>query len=165
MRQHEFTEEQYELIKGLMLANGRRGGQWKDHRTTLNGMFWVLHTDAQWREMPERYGKWPSVYDRFNRWTRDGTIDKIFERFQFRLDEDPRIDWDLWCADGSNIRASRSAADTGQKTMPTNPPTTRGVAREATGEASYTWSLTVREFPSPSKHRPVNATSHSGLSR
>ena len=40
MRRYELTDEQYELIRDLLPANGRRGGQWNDHRTTLNGMFW-----------------------------------------------------------------------------------------------------------------------------
>lgn len=53
MRRYELTEEQFELIEDLLPVNGRRGGQWNDHRTTLNGMFWSLHTGAQWREMSE----------------------------------------------------------------------------------------------------------------
>lgn len=148
MRRYELTEEQFALIEDLMPPTGRRGGQWNDHRTTLNGIFWILHSGAQWRELPERYGKWPSVYHRFNRWSKDGMIDKILECLQYRLDEEGRIDWDLWCVDGTNIRASRSAAGAGQKTFPTNQPTTRWVVREAAGEASCTWLLTVREFHS-----------------
>lgn len=165
MRRYELTEEQYGLIEDLMPVNGRRGGQWNDHRTTLNGIFWILHTGAQWREMPERYGKWQSVYDRFNRWSKNGTIDKILERLQYRLDEDGRIDWDLWCVDGSNIRASRSAAGAGQKTSQTSQPTTHWVAREAAGAASSTWSLTVQGFPLPSKSRRGKRTKRDGSSQ
>ena len=43
MRRYELTDEQYELIGDLLPGNGKRGGQWNDHRTTLNGMFWILH--------------------------------------------------------------------------------------------------------------------------
>ena len=110
MRRYELTEEQFALIQDLLPGNGKRGGQWNDHRTTLNGIFWILHTGAQWREMPERYGKWQSIYDRFVRWRRDGTLDAILQRLQMRLDQQGRIDWDLWCIDGTNVRASRSAA-------------------------------------------------------
>ena len=46
MRRYELTEEQYELIGDLMPPNGRRGGQWNDHRTTLIGMVWILHAGA-----------------------------------------------------------------------------------------------------------------------
>jgi transposase len=110
MRRYELTDEQYQMIQDLLPANGKRGGQWNDHRTTLNGMFWILLSGAQWREMPERHGRCKSVYVRFNRWRRDGTIDKILRRLQVHLDKDGRIDWDLWCIDGTNVRASRSAA-------------------------------------------------------
>lgn len=165
MRRYELTDEQFEAIADLMPANGRRGGQWNDHRTTLNGLFWVLHSGAQWREMPERYGPWQSVYDRFNRWRKDGTIDRILERLQYRLDAQGRIDWDLWCVDGTNIRASRSAAGAGQKTSRMNRPTTHWVAREAAGDQSSTWSLTVREFPWPPKSRRARRMNPSGSSR
>ena len=110
VRRYELSEEDFALIADLLPANGQRGGQWNDHRTTLNGIFWKLHTGAQWREIPERYGNWTSVYDRFNRWRGDGTIDRMLERLHLRLDETGRIDIDLWCVDATQIRASRAAA-------------------------------------------------------
>jgi len=76
----------------------------------LNGILWILHTGAQWRELPERYGHWQSVYDRFVRWRRDGTFDRILERLQLKLDEQGLIDSSLWCIDATLVRASRSAA-------------------------------------------------------
>jgi transposase len=166
MRRYEFTDEQYLLIGDLLPANGKRGGQWNDHRTTLNGIFWILHSGAQWREMPERYGKWQSVYDRFNRWRKDGTIDRMLQRLQMKLDKDGRIDWDLWCIDGTNVRASRSAAGAGEsKTTPMNRRATRWAAAEAGGAASSTWLLTARECPSPLKSRLASATKASTSSR
>lgn len=76
----------------------------------LNGIFWMLHTGAQWRELPERYGKRSTVHDRFTRWNKDGTLDRILERLHMKLDEQGRIDTDLWLIDATNIRASRAAA-------------------------------------------------------
>jgi transposase len=110
VRRYELTDEQYALVADLMPANGRRGGQWNDHRTTLNGILWVLHTGAQWRELPDRYGRWKSVHDRLARWRRDGTFDRLLERLHLRLNERGQIDEDLWCVDATSIRASRSAA-------------------------------------------------------
>jgi len=52
MRRYELTDEQYKLIRDLLPVNGKRGGQWNDHRAMLNGMFWILHSGSQWREMP-----------------------------------------------------------------------------------------------------------------
>ena len=50
MRRYELTDEQYELIGDLLPGNGKRGGQWNDHRTTLNGMFWILHSGSMARD-------------------------------------------------------------------------------------------------------------------
>lgn len=118
VRRYELTEEQFALLKDLLPQNGRRGGQWKDHRTILNGIFWILHTGAQWRELPERYGNWKTVYDRFRRWQRDGTLDRILQRLQMRLDAQGRLDLDLWCVDATAIRASRAAGGGGKKPAP-----------------------------------------------
>ena len=63
-RRYELTDQEFARIADLLPPDGRRGGQWNDHRTTLDGIFWVLHTGAQWREVPDRYGKWKTVYDR-----------------------------------------------------------------------------------------------------
>jgi transposase len=68
-------------------------------------MFWILNTGAQWRDMPQRYGKWKTVYDRYRRWMRDGLFDRILHRLHLELDADGRIDWDVFDGDGSSIRA------------------------------------------------------------
>lgn len=109
-RRYELSDQAFTLLADLLPPNGRRGGQWTDHRTALNGIFWILHTGAQWRELPERYGKWQSVYWRYNRWRQDGTIDRMLERLHLTLDAAGRVDLDLWCIDATQIRASRAAA-------------------------------------------------------
>src|SRR3954454_22513276 len=110
VRPYELTDTQYSLIEDLLPVNGRRGARWNDHRSTLNGIFWLLHTGAQWREVPERYGKWSSVYRRLRRWRLDATFDRIVRLLHRKLDEQGRLDRELWCVDATSIRASRSAA-------------------------------------------------------
>jgi len=61
----------------------------------MHGILWILHTGAPWRDLPEVYGPWQSVYHWFNTWSKDGTFDRILETLQIRLDERGRIDWDL----------------------------------------------------------------------
>ena len=125
-RRYELTDEGFERIEPLLPAQ-RRGGKWADHRTVLNGIFWVLNSGAQWRDMPERYGKWETVYGRYRRWVREGLFDRILERLHVSLDEDGRIDWSVFDVDGSNVRAHRSAAGASQaskKTDRTSPQTT-----------------------------------------
>src|SRR5689334_24630115 len=112
-RRYELTDEGFALIEDLLPPTGEPGGQWNDHRITLNGILWVLQTGAQWREVPERYGPWSTVYGRFNRWSKDGTIGRILERLHLKLNERGKIDTDLWCIDATIIRASRAAAGGG----------------------------------------------------
>jgi transposase len=118
VRRYELSDEAYGLLEDLLPPRGRRGGRWNDHRTTLNGIFWILHTGAQWRELPARYGKWQSVYGRYRRWCRDGTLDRMLARLHLRLDAQGRIDLDLWCIDATQIRASRAAAGAAEKKSP-----------------------------------------------
>jgi transposase len=122
-RRYELSDEAWERIEPLMPTQ-ERGGKWNDHRTTLNGMFWILNSGAQWRDLPERYGKWQSIYDRYRRWTREGFFDQILERLHLSLDEDGFIDWSAFNVDGSNIRAGRDAAGAGKKGGKTSPATT-----------------------------------------
>lgn len=120
-RRYELTDEAYERIEPL-LPKQKPGGPWKDHRTVLNGMFWILNSGAQWRDMPERYGSWKTVYARYRRWTREGLFDRILQRLHLELDADGRIDWDVFDVDGSNVRAHQSSAGAVKKGAPS--PTT-----------------------------------------
>ena len=166
MRRYELSDEEWELIKDLLPANhGQRGRQWKDHRDILNAIFWVLRTGAPWRDLPERFGAWQTIYDRFWRWRRDGLFDKVLERLQIRLDAEGKIDWDLWCVDGSSIRASRAAAGGGKKGAAKSPKTTLWAARAADSAASCTWLLTAEACRSRRKSRRGSSTSRRDSSR
>ena len=115
MKRHELSDPEWELIAPFFPSQRKRGGQWKDHRTTVNGMFWRLRTGTPWRDLPERYGKWKTVHDRFTKLRKSGLLDRILEALQLQLDERGLIDYDLWCVDGSSIRASRAAAGASKK--------------------------------------------------
>lgn len=159
MRRYELTDGQWELLRDLLPANSnQRGCPWKDHRTILNGIFWVLRSGAPWRDLPERYGPWQTVYDRFRRWQREGLFDRILEQLQVRLDAEGRIDWDLWCVDGSSIRASKAAAGGGKKGAAESPETMLWAAREADSAARCTWLLTAKACPLPRKSPQDNDT-------
>src|SRR5262244_2193181 len=125
MHRHELADHEWELIKTFFPERASKNGRpRKPTREVLNGIFWVLRTGAPWRDLPERYGSWRTIFHRFNAWRKDGTFDRVLESLQIRLDEDGKIDWDLWCIDGSSVRASRAAAGAGKRGDPKNPQTT-----------------------------------------
>jgi transposase len=63
----------------MLPTQGERGPAVADKRRTVNGILWVLRTGAPWRDMPERYGNWNSVFVRFTRWSKIGVWDAAFE--------------------------------------------------------------------------------------
>jgi transposase len=119
MKRHELTDDQWALLSEFFPPRPRKpGGQWKDDRLLLNGVFWRLNTGAPWRDLPERYGPWQTVYDRFSNLRKSGRLDRIIERLQLHLSEAGFIDPDLFCIDGTNVRAARAAAGAAKKKFP-----------------------------------------------
>lgn len=150
MGRHELRDEDWERVGGLLPRAHGAGRPWNDHRRTLNGIFWTLRTGAPWRDLPERYGSWKSVYGRFNRWSKDGTFDAIVERLQVQLDAAGKIDRDLWCLDGSSVRATRAAAGAGKRGAPTSRRTMRSAGLVVGGAPSSTLLATAEASHSPS---------------
>ena len=144
---HAVTDEEWALISPLLPARTAKTGRPpSDPRLMLNGVLWVLRTGAAWRDVPLRYGPWQTVYTHFRAWRAAGAYDCILAALHIRLDREGRIDWDLWCLDGSSVRASRAAAGAAKKVsdaIGTSLATTRWAAREADSRANSTWLLTV----------------------
>jgi len=114
-RRHELSDSEWAEIAHFFPTGGKRGGRWNDHRTTVNGVFWRLRTGAPWRDVPDRYGPWQTVYHRFNWMRKTGLLDRIIQRLQLRLNEEGLIDPELFCIDGTHARASRAAAGAAKK--------------------------------------------------
>jgi transposase len=116
MKRYELTDQQWELIEPLLpKRTATTGRPPKDPRPKLNGILWCLCSGAPWRDVPARFGPWQTVYDYYRNWRDDGTFDRIVEALQIHLDREGRIEWDLWCIDGSTIRATRAAAGATKK--------------------------------------------------
>jgi len=90
----------------------------------LDGILWILRTGSPWRDLPEEFGPWQTVWGSFNKWNADGTLDTILQRLQAAFVDIGQIDHDLWCIDGTIVRAARCAAGGGKKGTPTSPQTT-----------------------------------------
>ena len=137
---YELTDEQWERLEPLLPVNRGPGRPWHDHRKMLNGMLWILRTGTPWRDLPERYGKFTTVHQRFTRWREDGTLERFVEHLQGEMDAAGMLDWSLWCVDGSNVRAARCAAGAVKKGGPrTSRKTTRLVVPVGGTGRSSTW--------------------------
>lgn len=70
MRRYELTDAQFALLEPYLPPDGGVGRPWSPHRQFLNGLFWKLRSGAPWRDIPERYGPWQTIYDRYIFWCR-----------------------------------------------------------------------------------------------
>jgi transposase len=69
----DLTEAEWRLLKDLLPAErGRKSRPALDNRLIVNGILWRIRTGAPWRDVPEKYGKWMTVYQRFRRWSAAG---------------------------------------------------------------------------------------------
>ncbi len=144
MKRHEMSDEQWSALEPLLPVNDGRGRRWSDHRTVINGILWVLNTGAAWRDLPERFGSWQTIYHRFNLWTKDGTWHRISQALLAKLNRQRQVGWDLVAIDATQIRASRAAAGARKKGLAAGtkrwakPKTTPSGGREAGSRRSST---------------------------
>jgi len=75
---YDLTDFEWSIIEPV-LPTGRRGRKPENNRCILSGIFWVLRTGAPWRDLPERYGPYTTVYNRFNRWRKAGIWDRLMD--------------------------------------------------------------------------------------
>jgi len=114
----DLTNEEWDRIKAhLPKQQSKRGRPAQAHRQVLNGILWVLRTGAPWRDLPERYGKWTTIYSRFQRWRKSGTWNTMFAQLQTALEHENNVDWEVHFIDSTTVRAHQHAAGA-KKVMP-----------------------------------------------
>lgn len=93
-RQYELRNQQWERIKPYFTPERqqRRGRPAKDSRQMINAILWVLGTGLPWRELPERYGEWSTVYKRYVKWKRSGLLERIFNELELSADGSVLLD-------------------------------------------------------------------------
>lgn len=74
---HELSDAEWALLEPLLPGNARQGARWADHRTVISGILFRVRTGVTWRDLPERFGNWKTVYGRHRRWSADGTWQMI----------------------------------------------------------------------------------------
>jgi transposase len=74
----DLSETEWRLLKGFLPAErGRKSRPAFDNRVIVNGILWRIRTGAPWRDVPEKYGKWMTVYQRFRRWSEAGIWEAV----------------------------------------------------------------------------------------
>ena len=128
-RRYELTDEEWERIESLLPGReGDPGGHGVDNRLFVNAVIWVARTGAPWRDLPERFGMWNSVYQRFNRWAKAGVWEAVFRALQ-------APDLEALMLDSTVIRAHQHAAGAPEKKSRRRKPS---AVREAASARSCT---------------------------
>ena len=105
-------DDQWDRIKDLLPGReGYGGGTAPDNRAFFDGVLYRL-TGIPWRDLPERFGKWSSTYQRFNRWTKSGVFSRIFDI----LSSDPDNEYNM--IDSTIVRAHQHSAGAANSSGP-----------------------------------------------
>lgn len=110
LHRHAISDADWDRVKDLLPGRpGQSGWLASDNRLFLDAVLWIAKTGAPWRDLPERFGNWNSVWRRFDRWSRKGTWQLVFAALQ-----DPDLEWLI--IDSTIIRAHPCAAGAEKKT-------------------------------------------------
>ncbi len=113
MRRHEIADEHWERIQAFLPGQEADPGVTaSDNRLFVNAVLWIAKTGAPWRDLPERFGNWNSVWRRFDRWSAKGVWLWVFEELK-----DPDLEWLI--LDSTVIRAHQHAAGAVKKGVTT----------------------------------------------
>ena len=103
MTRQILTDAQWQIIEPFCLGKksdpGQTGG---DTRLFMEGVLWIVRTGAQWRELPEVFGNWNSVFKRFRRWVKADVFYRMFRA----LAKD--ADFEYAMIDGTIVKVHRS---------------------------------------------------------
>ena len=106
---HAISDADWDRVQDLLPGRpGQPGWVAKDNRLFIDAVLWIAKTGAPWRDLPERLGKWNSVWKRFDRWAKKGTWRRVFEGLQ-----DPDLEWLI--LDSTVVRAHPHAAGAKKK--------------------------------------------------
>ena len=109
MERHAISDEKWSRVEGLLPGRpGDPGATAADNRLFLNAVLYVARVGCAWRDLPESFGKWNSVWRRFDRLGRRGVWRRVFEALR-----DPDLEWVF--LDSTVVRAHRSAAGARKK--------------------------------------------------
>ncbi|WP_435881800.1 IS5 family transposase [Streptomyces parvus] len=109
MGRGDLTDAEWERLRPFLPVSNRRCGRWRDHRQVIDGILHRVRTGVHWRDLPERFGPWKTVYERHRLWSADGTWERLLQRIQAEAHAAGDIDWDI-SVDSTIVRAHQHTA-------------------------------------------------------
>jgi transposase len=116
------SDEVWARIEPLLPAQYGKGRPFRDHRQVIEGIVFRYRCGIAWRDLPERFGPWQTVWKRHHRFSTDGTWDEVLAILQAEADAAGEIDWRV-SVDSTTSRVHQHGAT---------------AARSSEGPSSYT---------------------------
>jgi transposase len=91
-------------------SDGQRGRPFRSHRQVVEGIMYRFRTGIAWRDLPSNFGPWQTIWERHNRFSTDGTWDKIHARLVAEADAAGDVIWDV-SVDSTINRAHQHATN------------------------------------------------------
>src|SRR6202051_818635 len=115
MRRYALRDDQWDRIKDFLPGReGHVGGTAADNRLFVEAVLFRYRAGVPWRDLPERFGGWKIVYQRFNRWAKSGVFERIFKLLASDHDNEYMMtDTTIVCAHqhSAGARKKRPASD------------------------------------------------------
>ena len=150
MARNRLSDDAWECVEDLFPKRKATGRPPNDRRDVLDGILWVLRTGSPWRDLPDEFGPFQTVWRLFDTWNSNGLLSQILKRLQAAQIDAGLVSSELWCIDGTIVRAARCAAGGGKKGIPRNPKITLSAAAGAAFRRKSTSSATRTETLSTS---------------
>ncbi|MFF9340667.1 IS5 family transposase [Streptomyces sp. NPDC014773] len=157
VRRHELADAQWERMAPLLPEAGGPGGRWADHRTVINGVLYRTRTGIPWRDLPERYGTWQTVYERHHHWSADGTWSRIQRALQAGADAGAKDADGAWAVnvDSTACRAHQHAAGARHWPPKDHPEKGKGGGARGDEDGRDAWGVPGAGWPARSICRPA----------
>lgn len=105
----DLTDAQWAVLEGVLPVAAPGRPPVHPRRRLIDAVRWRVRVGAPWRDVPERYGPWQSVYSFFRRWQLAGVWAMLVTALQVRADTRGLIMWDV-SVDSTIVRAHQHAA-------------------------------------------------------
>ena len=137
----ELTQAQYDRIAPHLPV--QRGNVSVSNRQVLNAILYVAEHGSKWRGLPARFGNWHTIYTRMNRWSKNGVLDRVFERLQ--REQIVRVKLQAVSMDSTIVKVHPDGTGALKKTV-----LKPSADRAAVGPPRFIWLPRMLERPSPS---------------
>ena len=148
MARKRLSDAAWDCVEDLFPKRKSTGRPPKDRRNVLDGILWILRTGSPWRDLPEEFGCWQTAWRLFDKWNANGLLSQMLKRLQAAQIDADLVSSELWCIDGTIVRAARCAAGGGKKGIPKSRPITLSAAAGAAFRRKSTSCATPTATPS-----------------